>query len=77
MNRQKEPPERRHLSGGFSHDVLQILAKYGKISSLPLTILATEGGGTVEYIMSLLLSVAANVIANLVCKWLDRQNKEQ
>lgn len=37
-------------------------------------ILARKGGVRVELVLTFLISVAAGVTANLICKWLDRDD---
>ncbi len=36
--------------------------------------MAKKGGVTVEILITFLISVAAGVTANLICKWLDRDD---
>ena len=38
---------------------------------------AAEGGGVMEYMFNFFVSVAANVVASLVSKWLERHRRGQ
>lgn len=35
------------------------------------------GGGLVDWFISFVVSVAANIVSNCVSKWLDRHSREQ
>ena len=48
-----------------------ILSKRDILFELPPPIPAWKGGEPMGYLLSFLISVAAGVIANCICKWLD------
>ena len=45
------------------------------MSVLPYPNCGSRGGKTVEILIDFLVSVMANVIGCVVCKWLDRHDK--
>ena len=50
--------------------------RYDKINVLSYRYLATGGGIWMEVAISFFVTVMAGVVCHLVCKWLDRNNKD-
>lgn len=55
--------------------VLISVSKLGIMVVLPLPILATGGGGSVEILVSFFVSVGASIVGYYVSKWLDRHSR--
>lgn len=49
---------------------------YDILSMLSYRYLATGGGVWMEIAISFFVTVMAGVVCNLVCKWLDRNDKD-
>lgn len=69
------------LQAGFSGNSLKSLyiafynfTHYATIFLLSLPIPTTEGGASMEYIISLIISVIAGIISHYICKRLDGKN---
>ena len=60
----------KHSSLGIYCIFLSMFMIYWFCGSSPLSY--GRGGEIMDYILTLLVSVAANVVSHFICKWLDR-----
>ena len=49
---------------------------YDILSPLPNRYPAAGGGDLMEAVLSFLVTVAAGLVCHLICKWLDRNDKD-